>query len=234
MSEAQGRALAFRARMNEAARLGQALPQGLSLVGIGQTEVMETLSALELKTRRSVWNLNPWPSFDPEDLSYDLDARSRSRGVEIQMITPARTLRFNPLITSLSPGLLLGPVLFKCIVIDRQVAVIAGPDTVEGDTTAWLANGGEFLTLAVDLWRATRSEARPALAPGATPPLNARQLDVARGVCLGRTDAAISRQLGISQRTVARDVSAILEMTGARSRAEAILSMLGRGRHSRT
>jgi DNA-binding NarL/FixJ family response regulator len=57
---------------------------------------------------------------------------------------------------------------------------------------------------------------------------------VARGVCLGRTDAAIARQLAISERTVARDVAAILEVTRAGSRVEAVLNMLGRGRQSRT
>ena len=56
---------------------------------------------------------------------------------------------------------------------------------------------------------------------------------MARGVCLGSTDAAIARQLGVSERTVAREVATILRVTGAGSRAEAVLNMLGRGRQSR-
>lgn len=134
----------------------------------------------------------------------------------------------------MSPYLLLGPVLFKCIVIDSQLAVIAGPDTVEGDTTAWLATDGEFLASSLALWKATVAQSRPALPVGAAPPLNRRQLGVARGVCLGRTDAAIARQLAISERTVARDLAAILTVTEAHSRGEAILNMLGRGRQSRS
>jgi DNA-binding NarL/FixJ family response regulator len=122
----------------------------------------------------------------------------------------------------------------RLIVIDERAAVVEGPLTVEGHTTAWLATDGEILTRALDVWSATWAESRPALAPGESPPLNERQLEVARGVCLGRTDAAIARQLAISERTVARDVAAILEVTRAGSRVEAVLNMLGRGRQSRT
>ena len=234
MSEAQRLALALMGRMNEVATLGQPLPRGLSLLGIGQSDVMGRLASLESRTRRTVWNTIPTLVFDPEDVAYRLDSLSLGRGVDVQTITLPRALRFNPLLTSLNPRVQVGPVLVKSIIVDAQVAVVAGPDTVHGDTTAWLATEGEVLTLALDVWSATRAESRPALAPGESPPLNERQLEVARAVCLGSTDAAIARQLGISQRTVARDVAAILEVTQAGSRAEAVLNMLGRGRQSRT
>lgn len=71
------------------------------------------------------------------------------------------------------------------------------------------------------------------MAPGESPPLNQRQLAVARSLCLGRTDATTARQLGISQRSVTRDVAALMDVTGATSRAEAVLDMLGRGGSSR-
>ncbi|MFC7485770.1 response regulator transcription factor [Knoellia pratensis] len=172
--------------------------------------------------------------FDPEDVSYSLDARSRDRGIDVQTITLPRTLRFNPLLTSLNTNVRIGPVLFKCIVVDGRMAVVAGPDTVDGYTTAWLASSGEFLERALAVWHATFAESRPALPEGAEPPLSPRQLDVARAVCLGKTDAAIARQIGTSERTIARHVAAILEITEANSRAEAVLNMLGRGRQSRT
>lgn len=232
MSEGQRLALALMSRMNEVPH--SKLPAGLSLLGVGQAEVMKALAGIELRTRQSAWSLHPRPTFDPEDVSYELEGRSRARGVDLQTIAPSRALRLNPLLTSLTPGVRIGPVLFKCIIVDRQAAVMAGPDTVEGDTTALLASGGDFLRLARELWDASLAESRPALEPGAARPLNLRQLDVARGVCLGKTDAAIARQLGISERTVARDVAAILDVTSARSRGEAILNMLGRGAHSRT
>ncbi|MFC7490767.1 MULTISPECIES: helix-turn-helix transcriptional regulator [unclassified Knoellia] len=220
--------------MNDVARPGSAVPAGLSPFGVGQGEVMRGLATLEARTRRSVWNITPTLTFDPEDVAYSLGARSAARGVQLSMVVPPRTLRLHPLLTSFMPQVLLGPALSRTIVVDGRIAVIAGPDTVDGATTAWLASHGEFLESALRLWHATVAESRPALPAGTEPPLDRRQLEVARGVCLGRTDTAIARQLGISQRTVARDVVAILEVTAARSRGEAILNMLGRGQHSRT
>jgi DNA-binding CsgD family transcriptional regulator len=234
MSQAYRLALDLMGRMNEVAHPGGRLPAGLSLFGVGQAEVMQRLTTLESRTRRTVWNTVPTMIFDPEDIANVLDTRSRQRGVDVQTITLPRTLRFHPLLTSLNPNVRIGPVLFKCIVVDAQVAVIAGPDTVDGATTAWLASEGEFLERTLTLWHATHAESRPALPEGAGPPLSPRQLDVARAVCLGKTDAAIARQIGTSERTIARHVAAILELTQASSRAEAVLNMLGRGRASRT
>lgn len=233
MTHAHGLALALVGRMNEVAHPGRALPQGLALLGIGHAAVAPVKAELERRTRRSVWSLQPHPRFDPEDDSYDLDARSRARGLDLVTITTARALRLNPLLTSLSPGVRVGPVVSWMILIDRRAAVLDGPTTPEGEPTAWIATSGPFLEAAVELWDATSAESTPALADGTPPPLGPRQLDVARGVCLGRTDGVIARHLGISERTVARDVAALLEVTGARSRTESILNMLGRGRRSR-
>jgi len=234
VSDAERRAVALRSVMDERTRQPGQLPQGLKLLAVGQSHVMGALDRLERTTRRSAWSLLPWVAFDPEDPGYELNPRSRSRGVDLRTITQPRNLRFNPLLTSFCPWARVGPVVMRLIVIDEQAAVVEGPTTVEGDTTAWLATDGEILTRALDVWSTTWAESRPALAPGEPPPLNERQLEVARGVCLGRTDAVIARQLRISERTVARDVAAILEVTQAGSRAEAVLNMLGRGRQSRT
>jgi DNA-binding CsgD family transcriptional regulator len=233
MPGARTLALELTARVSDAARPGATPPPGLSLLGVGQVEVMEALVVLEGRTRRSALSLHPSPTFDPEDNAYEMAERSRHRGVTLRMITPPRSLRFNPLLTSVAVGLRLGPVGVKCILLDGQAAVVAGPDTEEGDTTAWIATSGEPLDLALRLWDASLASSRPALPEGASPPLDARQVQVARGVCLGATDAAIARQLGISERTVAREVATILRVTGAGSRAEAVLNMLGRGRQSR-
>lgn len=149
-------------------------------------------------------------------------------------ITSARTIRMHPLLTSLSPRVRVGPCALRLVISDSRLAVMEGPDLVDGRTMAWVAAGGEFLERSLEAWHAALAESEPALPPGTDPPLDARQLEVARLVCLGSTDAAIARQLQISRRTVARDVSAILDVTEARSRSEAILNMLGRGHHSRS
>lgn len=234
MSEAQRLALALQGRMSEVAHPGQPLPSGLRQFGIGQQDVMRRLAALEARTRHTVWNTVPTLTFDPEDAAYALADRSRARGVKLTMVVPPRTVRFHPLLTSFAPQVLLGPAVLRSIIVDGELAVIAGPETVDGATTAWLASDGEFLKSALMLWHTIVAESWPALAEGVEPPLNPRQCEVARAVCLGKTDAAIARQLRISERTLARDVAAIMEVTGGGSRAEAVLNMLGRGRQSRT
>lgn len=234
MSEAHELTLAIRGRIHAAARPESPPTPGLSIFGVGQSDVMRGLAELERRTRTSVWSIQPRLSFDPENPAFELEDRSRARGVHMQTITPRRVLRLNPLLTSLAPNIRIGPALLTCTIVDRRVAIIEGPETIDGDTTAWSATSGPFLRDALDLWEATFAESTPALADGTPPPLNGRQVAVARSVCLGRTDATIARQLSISDRTVARDVAVILELTSARSRSEAILNMLGRGRHSRT
>jgi DNA-binding NarL/FixJ family response regulator len=68
----------------------------------------------------------------------------------------------------------------------------------------------------------------PVLGPGESPGLTKRQLEVARLLATGQKDQSIARQLDMSARTVERDVRAILEELGARSRTEAVLAMSGR------
>lgn len=194
---------------------------------------MANLAHLERRTQHEVINMQPRLTFDPEDLAWDLHDRSEARGVTLRLIVPPRTLTFHPLLTSLGPEVFFGPVTLQGILIDQRLAVLPGLTTPDGDPVAWLATGGEFLANARELMAATLAESVAARGPGVERPLNRRQFEVARMICLGRTDAAIARQLGISERTVARDIVVVLGVTGAKSRGEAILNMLGRGRHSR-
>lgn len=226
-------ALELQAKLNELAPTARAHPEGIRLLGVGQARLMAALAHLERRTQREVLNMQPRLTFDPEDLAWDLHDRSAARGVTLTLIVPPRTLTFHPLLTSLGPEVLFGPVTMQGILIDQSVAVLPGLTTADGDPLAWLATGGEFLDDARNLINTTIAESVPARAPGVERPLNRRQFEVARMVCLGRTDAAIARQLGISERTVARDIVVVLTVTGAKSRGEAILNMLGRGRHSR-
>ena len=172
------------------------------------------------------------PQYDPEDRSFDLEERSRRRGIDVQRITTRRAVALNPLLPSLVPNVRVGPAWIRCILVDRRFAVVEGPRSSSGDPSAWLVTEGAALAMALQLWDATLQESSPVVVDARTPRANARQLDVARRMCLGHTDGAIGRALGVSTRTVERDVRAIMQLTGDRSRGAAILSILGRGRHS--
>ena len=85
---------------------------------------------------------------------------------------------------------------------------------------------GEGMRLEIDL-RASRAIGAAVIVAAPTPPQNQqgltrRQREVASHVAAGQSNKAIARQLDIAVSTVKDHVHAILERTGARSRAELI------------
>jgi DNA-binding NarL/FixJ family response regulator len=67
------------------------------------------------------------------------------------------------------------------------------------------------------------TESHTALAPGGAPSLTARQLDVLRLLCLGKSNKLIARDLGLSENTVRVHVAAIFSQLGVGSRSAALL-----------
>jgi DNA-binding CsgD family transcriptional regulator len=166
--------------------------------------------------------------FDPDDPGPALNEASATRGLETGLITRPATLAGNPLLPSLYPAVRTGPVFLRALVLDEARVLVEGPDTADGEPTAWLTDRMDFVVTVVEIWRRTLTLSEPVLAPGEEPPLSRRQLQVARLLAVGEKDQSIARQLEMSARTVERDVRAILEALGARSRTEAVLTMSGR------
>lgn len=204
----------------------------LRLVGIYQ--ITSHLGRLEPSAQRTVWNMQPQLRFDPEDPGPGLTESSRARGLQLQLVTRPTTLQLNPLLVSQHPAIRIGPVFLQALVVDEEHVLIEGQVTAEGVPTAWLTDRLDFLVPVLEIWQRTFALSKPALGPGAEPPLSSRQLEVARLLALGEKDQAIARQLDMSARTVERDVRTILESLGARSRTQAVLAMTGRGTNSGT
>jgi DNA-binding CsgD family transcriptional regulator len=196
---------------------------------VGLAELVAQLRVIEPKATASSRVLQPRYAYDPEDPGVALTRDARARGIETQLITRPGTVRTHPLLASIFPRTLLGPCFLGAMVVDERLAIIGGPDDLEGNRTAWFTSLPELVDGVCDLWRATVPLCEPILPPGTKPPLTERQLDVARLVCVGEKDKAIARLLDLSLRTVEREVSAILGELGARSRTEAVLLMRGRG-----
>ncbi len=204
----------------------------LHLVGIHQ--IASHLGKLEPSAQRTVWNMQPQLRYDPEDPGPGLTESSRARGLRLELVTRPMTLQVNPLLVSQHPGTRIGPVFLQALIVDETRVLIEGMVTADGEPTAWLTDRMDFVVPVLEIWQRTFTLSAPALPPGAEPPLSRRQLEVARLLALGEKDQVIARQLDMSARTVERDVRAILEFLGARSRAQAVLAMSGRGANSGT
>jgi DNA-binding CsgD family transcriptional regulator len=173
--------------------------------------------------------MQPHYSYDPEDPGVALTRAARARGVETELITLPATVHTHPLLSSIFPTTLLGPVFLRSLVIDSRHAIIGGPDDAQGRRVAWYTTVPEVIQSVNDLWEATLPLCRPILGPGEQPPLTERQLEVARLMCVGEKDKSIARLLDLSPRTVEREAHTVLSVLGAGSRTEAVLLMRGRG-----
>ncbi|GAA2740296.1 LuxR family transcriptional regulator [Terrabacter aerolatus] len=201
---------------------------GFRRLGTGNEEIGRNLAeAVEPTTRRSVWSMQPIMHFDPGDELRSTNARSLARGLDMRTITTERTLRLNPLCSSEDPELRIGPALFQCILVDEATAVVAGPLSAQGFPTAWLATRSDVVAHVTDLWHETWARSRPAVPPGASPLFTPRQCLVARRLVVGTKDAAIARELGVSLRTVAAEISHLVSTLGASNRAAATLALRG-------
>jgi DNA-binding CsgD family transcriptional regulator len=214
-----------RDELADAARAGA---RGMTRL-VGAEEVVDVLATLEPRARRSVWNMSPRMTFDPQDPGFDLAESSVARGVDSQIVTRAISLRVNPLLGSIYPQVRIGPVFLHGVIVDQTTLVVEGLDTLDGYLTAWLTDRTDFVVPLLEIWRRCFSLSRPLLAPGQEPPLTRRQLRVARMMARGEKDQTIARTLNLSARTVEREVRAILEELGARGRTEAVMLMRGRG-----
>lgn len=195
---------------------------------VGLAEIAACLTRLEPSARRTVWNMQPRVQYDPHDPGPVLTEASQRRGVQTVLVTRPATLLANPLLPSLYPTARVGPVFLRALVVDTERVLVEGLDTADGEPTAWLTDRMDFVVPVLEIWERTRALSSPVLGPDETPGLSKRQLEVARLLATGAKDQTIARQLDMSARTVERDVRAILEELGARSRTEAVLAMSGR------
>lgn len=135
----------------------------------------------------------------------------------------------HPLLSSIFPGTLLGPVFLRALVIDGRQAIVGGPDDVSGQRTSWYTPVPDIVDAVTDLWHATLPLREPILPEGQNAPLTDRQLQVARLLCVSHEDPEIAHLLGLPALTVEDEVKVLLEELGAHTRTEAVLTMRGRG-----
>jgi DNA-binding CsgD family transcriptional regulator len=202
---------------------------GAALPLVGLPALVLQLKRIAPAATRTSWVMQPQYSYDPEDPGVVLTRSARARGVDTELITLPATTHTHPLLSSIFPSTLLGPVFLRSLVVDSRQAVVGGADDALGRRVAWYTTVPDVIDAVVELWHATVPLCRPILEPGEDPPLTDRQLEVARLVCVGERDKSIAQALSLSLRTVEREVHRLLEVLSASSRTEAVLLMRGRG-----
>ncbi len=208
---------------------GDEPPPGVRVFAAGPSTIGAGFRKLEARTRRSFWNAQRRPRFNSRAVSWDLDERSRARGIEMCFVVSRVALDEHPLLTSLYPYVRVGPVPGPLLVVDDCVALFAGPPAMSGANTILMATHGEVLASAFALRDAIDAASVPAIGAGEDPPVAEREVLVARYLCLGMTDVAIGHKLGISPRTVERAMAHLATYLGATCRADLVARVTGEG-----
>ncbi len=196
---------------------------------VGLPGLVAELQRLEPTAERSAWVMQPRYFYDPEDPGVELSQEASARGVQTLLVVPPSTVRTHPLLPSIFPTTRLAPVFIRAMILDERRMLVEGQDTADGQRTSWYTERRDLVDAMLDVWHRTLALSSAIQPAGTQPPLSRRQLEVARLVAVGEKDVSIARLLDLSQRTVEREVRALLHELGARSRTEAVLLMGGRG-----
>lgn len=189
-------------------------------------DALAELEAVEARTQRSVWNMQREIRLPVVRLATHLDARSRSRQVEERTIYPVARARTCPLVTTFEPATRLAPVQLPLLVADERDVVMGLPST-DHQVFAWACTDPDVAALASAAFLECWEEAQTWQEAGLRPPLAPRRFHVALGMADGLSDREIAETLGVSARTVAVEVRAVLDWLGARNRGHGIAMLVG-------
>ena len=173
--------------------------------------------------RVSVWNMQRLMTFYSVRDGKPHTDELRRRGVSMRLVVNPASLRFCPILSSYSPYLRVGPIVGPLMVMDSELVVVPGTD---GDSI-WTSTDRDVVDFGIRAYEAVWSAARPAVPDGEEPPLTPRMLEIAWLLADGAADRQISRELGISERTVSNEVREIGRRLGSSNRAHTIARICG-------
>ncbi|MHC6630526.1 helix-turn-helix transcriptional regulator [Streptomyces globosus] len=172
------------------------------------------------------------------EASRPLDRRALARGIEMRSVyqdsarnDPA-TLAYARWLTGQGAQVRTSPLLPpRLLVFDRTVAVVPiDPANSRLGALCTRAPGivASLITLFEQTWNAAVPLGADRPRPGGTQP-TAAELDLLRLLASGMTDEAAGKRLGVSLRTVRRQMAALMERLNATSRFEAGLKAARQG-----
>lgn len=206
---------------------GQVSLDRLQMLGRDAPEARSRMLSLERLATRSVWTLSPGAA-DPRGFQAAANARSSARGMDMKVVVDLRALNAP---VAATPGLadlvFVAPVFLQMILIDERAVLLHGPRLgASASPSCWLYPDPPVVEAAVDLWNLT---VRSAVSlPEDVIVLTDRQRAIAAQLLHGHTDATIARELGVSLRTVASEVRALMDATGSTTRYQTAMRLFDR------
>ncbi|MDH6109372.1 DNA-binding CsgD family transcriptional regulator [Kitasatospora sp. MAP12-15] len=198
----------------------------------GQQEITGALEEAVHRARREILSLHPGLPMSPAELA---GCRLRQqgaveRGVALRSVHLTAMMRVphgRPHLRGLVDsgiGVRIAPVLpFRLLVVDDALAYTSSAD-LNGEPTALELRGSELVLLLREMFAFCWRDAQPMESQQATAVerfLSERELTIVRMLSEGRTDIAIARSLGVSERTFRRLIVQVMEQLGAQSRFQA-------------
>ena len=217
-------------------------PQRMVELIEGPAVITARLAELMAGAKQEVLAFDTPPYVTPDANAARSERDLLTRGVRVRAVystevlaIPDRADRLRDLVLLGERARVLPRVPLKMVVIDARAAVIPLTASAEGTRSiAALVHRSRLCDALVELFEASWQQATPVFSAevpetDAHPDLGAAERALLPLLHAGLKDEAISRQLGISERTVRRRVNALITRLGATSRFQAGAQAVRRG-----
>ncbi len=209
----------------------------------GQRAIAARMADLLAGAREEILNLYAPPLVNAEDLTGEAEAGKLTSGIRIRVIYAVESLREEGMLAKVLKDVAAGEdarvlrsVPMKLLVVDRTWAILPLTASETGTRgSAVLVHRSRLTDALVSLFEALWAQASAIVrtadlttgddtASGPPPDLELLQL-----LAAGLKDEAIARHLGVSERTLRRRVTTLIDRLGAASRFQAGIQAARRG-----
>jgi DNA-binding CsgD family transcriptional regulator/sugar-specific transcriptional regulator TrmB len=209
----------------------------------GQTAIASRMAGLLEGAREEILNLYAPPLVNTDHLTGDDEGSKLSSGVRIRVIYAAESLRDDGMMATVLRDVASGEdarvlrnVPLKLLVVDRTWAILPLTSSQIGTSgSAVLVHRSRLTDALVSLFEALWEQASPITTVdeliesdgvvSGTPP----DVQLLRLLAAGLKDETIARHLDVSERTLRRRVTTLLDRLGAASRFQAGIQAVRRG-----
>ncbi|MDO5676570.1 MAG: hypothetical protein Q4G35_03570 [Propionibacteriaceae bacterium] len=176
------------------------------------------------RTVTQLWTMQRSASLAATAATLDASLRSIDLVHDARMLIPEAVAVQNPLELRMAAGdIRYARCPGHVMILNRKAFTISGPLTPNGDPTVWICKDEALVEQAAQLHEQLWEHAKPASPPNIT----VRQGEVLLRLALGSSDREITKLMGISQRTLEREISTAQQVFGASGRVDLLTRLAG-------